>query len=150
WAFRYGDPEYSFAVGSNSGRIKRRVMPAPYTLPHPVIIRTASREASLIRAAQEGWPAFLGIFGADLNHQSQLYRRALADARHPQEVVDTCLRWCSYDWMSVTLADTDAEAQAREEAARVERDAIRARYYERHGQIYGPMIRLGSGKSAAD
>jgi len=139
WAFRTGDSEYSFAVGFNKGRIKRRVMPAPYRMPHPTIIRTASRDSGLIRAAQKGWPAFLGIFGANLQQQTQLYRRALADARHPPEVVETCLRWCSYDWQSVTLAPTDEEARAREMRAHADRDAIRARYYQRHGQIYGPM-----------
>src|SRR6476469_10270479 len=56
WRFQYGDPEYSFSVGSNSGRIKRRIMPSPYSKPYPTIIRVATREAGIVRAAQKRWP----------------------------------------------------------------------------------------------
>jgi len=149
WAYRAGDPEYSFSVGSNSGRIKRRVMPAPYTLPHPILIRTASRESGLVRAAREGWPAFLGIFGADLSEQMRLYRGALTVAHHPPDVVENCLRWCSYDLFSVTLAETDAEARTREKIAHAERNAIRERFTKRHGHIYGPMPGGGQGETIA-
>jgi alkanesulfonate monooxygenase SsuD/methylene tetrahydromethanopterin reductase-like flavin-dependent oxidoreductase (luciferase family) len=66
WDFNYGDPEYSFSVGANSGRIKRRLMPAPYSKPYPTLIRVATREAGIVRAAQKGWPVFVGVLGADL------------------------------------------------------------------------------------
>ena len=72
WDFEYGDPPYEFSIGTYNGVIKRRIMPAPYTLPHPTIIRAASREAGLVRAAQKGWPAFLGIFGANWPDQDKL------------------------------------------------------------------------------
>ena len=77
WSFKYGDPEYTFKVGSNTGTIKRRVMPAPYSKPHPTIIRVATREAGLIKAAQKGWPVFVGVLGADLAETMQTYRKAL-------------------------------------------------------------------------
>ncbi len=125
WSFRDGDPEYTFSIGDYSGRIKRRVMPAPYTKPHPIIIRTASRESALIRAANMGWPAFLGIFGADLREQVRIYRTALVEAKHPPEVVANCLRWCSVDWLSVCVAETDEEANAREKVAQAEQMAVR-------------------------
>jgi len=112
WSFKYGDPEYTFKVGSNTGTIKRRVMPAPYSKPHPTIIRVATREAGLIKAAQKGWPVFVGVLGADLAETMQTYRKALDAANHPQEVKDNCLRWCSYDWIGVTVAATDEEALA--------------------------------------
>jgi alkanesulfonate monooxygenase SsuD/methylene tetrahydromethanopterin reductase-like flavin-dependent oxidoreductase (luciferase family) len=150
WNFKPGDPEYNFEVGGYKGLVKRRVMPGPYTNPHPTIIRTASREAGLIRAAQKGWPAFLGIFGADLREQTQLYRRALAEANHPAHVVESCLRWCSYDCLSVTLADTDAEAMEREKEAQAETMAIRTSYIARHGKVDGPIIRPKAGQSTAD
>lgn len=150
WNFKYGDPEYSFSVGTNSGRIKRRVMPAPYTRPHPTIIRTASREAGLVRAAHKGWPAFLGIFGADVREQMQVYRRALDEANHPQDVVEHCLRWCSCDWLGVTIAGTDEEALAREKLAQEEMLAIRSRYIARHGKLDGPVIKATPGQSTAD
>jgi alkanesulfonate monooxygenase SsuD/methylene tetrahydromethanopterin reductase-like flavin-dependent oxidoreductase (luciferase family) len=150
WAFRYGDPEFTFEVGGNRGRIKRRIMPAPYTRPHPIIIRTASREASLIKAARNGWPAFLGIFGGDVRQQARDYRAALAEADHPQHVVETCLRWCTADWLAIVVADTDAEAQARGKEAQAEQMAIRRAYMARHGKLDGPVIKPKPGQSTAD
>ncbi len=64
WRFKDGDAPFDFAVGNHSGHIKRRVMPSPYTKRHPIMIRTASRDAGLVKAAQMGWPAFLGVLGA--------------------------------------------------------------------------------------
>jgi len=150
WSFKNGDPEYTFSVGSNSGRIKRRVMPAPYSRPHPTIIRVATREAGLIKAAQKGWPVFVGVLGADLRQQMQLYRRALVEAGHSQEVKDNCLNWCSYDWIGVTVADTDEEALEREKVARAETMAIRGAYIQRHGKMDGPVIKSTPGQSTAD
>ena len=150
WGFKYGDPEYSFSVGSNSGRIKRRIMPAPYSKPYPTIIRVATREAGIVRAAQKGWPVFVGVLGADLREQMQLYRRALDEANHPQEVKDNCLRWCSYDWVGVTVAATDEEALEREKLARAETMAIRSSFIQRHGKMDGPVIKATPGQSTAD
>jgi alkanesulfonate monooxygenase SsuD/methylene tetrahydromethanopterin reductase-like flavin-dependent oxidoreductase (luciferase family) len=150
WSFKNGDPEYSFSVGSNSGRIKRRIMPAPYSRPYPTIIRVATRDAALVRAAQKGWPVFVGVLGADLGATMQVYRRALDEANHPQNVKDNCLRWCSYDWIGVTIANTDEEALAREKVAREETMAIRGDYIRRHGKLDGPVIKATPGQSTAD
>ena len=141
WGFKNGDPEYSFAVGSNTGLIKRRVMPAPYSKPYPTIIRVATREAGLVKAAQKGWPVFVGVLGADLSETMQTYRRALDAANHPQEVKDNCLRWCSFDWIGVTVAKTDEEALAREAVAKAETLAIRTSFASRHGRIDGPVVK---------
>jgi alkanesulfonate monooxygenase SsuD/methylene tetrahydromethanopterin reductase-like flavin-dependent oxidoreductase (luciferase family) len=150
WAFKYGDPEYSFQVGANKGRIKRRVMPAPYSKPYPILIRAATREPALIRAAQKGWPAFLGIFGSDLAHAMQVYRTALEAANHTPEVKERCLRWCSFDWLGVTVADTDEEAIERDKLAKAEQIAIRTDWIQRHGRLDGPVIKPTAGKSTAD
>lgn len=150
WGFKYGDPEYSFSVGANSGRIKRRIMPAPYSKPHPTIIRVATRDAGIVRAAQKGWPAFLGVLGADLREQMALYRRALDQANHPKDVRDNCLRWCSYDWVGVTIAHTNEEALAREQLARAETMAIRSSFAKRHGRLDGPVIKTAPGPTAPD
>ncbi len=149
WNFKSGDPEYTFSVGANSGRITRRVMPAPYTKPHPIIIRTASREASLIRAGKMGWPAFFGIFGTDAREQMRIYRQALDAANHPPDVVENALRWCSFDWLSTVVAPTDAEAKEREAIAKAEQMAIRRRYIERYGVLEGPVIKAPAGKATA-
>lgn len=141
WSFKNGDPEYSFAVGSNTGLIKRRIMPAPYSKPYPTIIRVATREAALVKAAQKGWPVFVGVLGADLRETMQTYRRALDEANHPQAIKDNCLRWCSYDWIGVTVAATDAEALEREKIAKAETMAIRTSFAARHGRIDGPVVK---------
>jgi alkanesulfonate monooxygenase SsuD/methylene tetrahydromethanopterin reductase-like flavin-dependent oxidoreductase (luciferase family) len=125
-------------------------MPAPYTKPHPIVIRAASRESGLLRAAQHGWPAFLGIFGSDLRAQARLYYDALESAGHPEHVVETCRRWSCCDWLSVTLGETDADALARERAAQAEQMALRSRYIERFGKIDGPVIKPTPGKSTAE
>jgi alkanesulfonate monooxygenase SsuD/methylene tetrahydromethanopterin reductase-like flavin-dependent oxidoreductase (luciferase family) len=149
WSFKNGDPEYSFSVGSNSGRIKRRVMPAPYSKPHPTIIRVATREAGLVRAAQKGWPVFVGVLGSDLRETMQTYRRALDEANHPQHVKDNCLRWCSYDWIGVTVAGTDEQALEREKVAKAETMAIRTGFAQRHGRIDGPVIKSPPNQSTS-
>lgn len=141
WSFKNGDPELSFSVGSNSGRIKRRIMPAPYSKPYPTIIRVATREAGLVKAAQKGWPVFVGVLGADLRETMQTYRRALDEANHPQQVRDNCLRWCSYDWIGVTVAATEEEALEREKIAKAESMAIRTGFAQRHGRLDGPVIK---------
>jgi alkanesulfonate monooxygenase SsuD/methylene tetrahydromethanopterin reductase-like flavin-dependent oxidoreductase (luciferase family) len=150
WTFKYGDPEYSFQVGSNKGRVKRRVMPAPYSKPHPNIIRAATREPALIRAAQKGWPAFLGIFGSDLHHQVHLYRKTLEAANHPQHVKENCLRWCSVDWLAVTVAATDEKALELDKIAKAEQMAIRENWIKRHGALDGPVMKSTAGKSTAE
>ncbi len=137
WSFKYGDPEYSFSVGCNCGRIKRRIMPAPYSKPYPTIIRVASREAGLVRAAQKGWPAFLGRAWGRFAPTDAALPACARGANHPQEVKDKCLRWCSYDWVGVTLADTDEEALDREKIARAETMAIRTSYVQRTARWMG-------------
>ena len=82
--------------------------------------------------------------------QMQLYRSALEEADHPQHVKDNCLRWCSYDWVGVTVAGTDEEAQAREELARAETMAIRGSFAKRHGRLDGPVIKTAPGATAPD
>jgi alkanesulfonate monooxygenase SsuD/methylene tetrahydromethanopterin reductase-like flavin-dependent oxidoreductase (luciferase family) len=150
WSFKDGDPEYHFAVGTNRSKIKRRVMPASYTKRHPIIMRAASRESALIGAAQKGWPTFLGIFNANLRDQTRKYMKALAEANHPQDVVDDCLRWCTRDWISVVVAKTDDEAKALEKEAQAEQMAIRGRFAKKYGRLDGPVLRPKPGQSTAE
>ena len=94
-----------------------------------------SRSGARPRRTTHGWPAFLGVFGSDIRHSAAIYRRALAAANHPADVVETCLRWCTVDWISVTVADTDAEAlKAREKLAQAEQLEIRKRFVSRFGK----------------
>ena len=151
WDFRTGDPEYVFKTPTHQGAIRRRVTPAPYRRNHPLVIRTASRDASLVAAAKNGWPVFLGATGATATpaEQWRTYRAALAKEDHAPEVIADCLRWSTIDWLSVVIADTDAEAQKRLDLARAERTVMRKRYSEQHGPLHGPLARARTGLSNA-
>lgn len=150
WAYRTGDPQYDFQIPTHKGSIRRRVVPAAYRKRHPIIIRTASRDAAVVTAAQNGWPAFLGTFGASLADQTRLYWETLAAANHPPEIVAECRRWCTTDWLSVVVADTDEEAQANAIKGRAEHLQIRQRFVERYGPLEGPIGHKVAGKSTAD
>jgi hypothetical protein len=93
---------------------------------------------------------FVGVLGADLREQMQIYRRALDAANHPQHVKDNCLRWCSYDWVGVTVAETEEKALEREKLARAETMAIRTSYVKRHGPTDGPAMKSVSAQSRPD
>jgi alkanesulfonate monooxygenase SsuD/methylene tetrahydromethanopterin reductase-like flavin-dependent oxidoreductase (luciferase family) len=151
WAFRTGDPEYVFETPTHRGRIRRRVTPAPYRKRHPTVIRTAGRETSLQNAVKNGWPIFCGRSGsiADAAAQFRHYREELAKTNHPPEVIAECLRWCTVDWLSVVVADTDAEAQRRFAAARGEMVAMRQSFAQRFHAIHGPLSRHGQRDAAA-
>ena len=152
WQYQTGDPEYTFETPVYKGGIVRRVVPAPYRKRHPTIIRTAARDAAVVNAAENGWPAFLGVFGSEspLIDQVRLYRRVLAQQNHPQDVIDECLRWCTVDWLSVVVADTDEQAWDKARAARAEHLSVRQRFVEAHGPLEGPVIHRKAGESNAD
>jgi len=151
WTYRTGDPEYTFETPTHKGTIRRRVTPAPYRKRHPTVIRTASRDAAVTTAAQKGWPIFLGTFNSELSLLDQIrkYRKGLADANHPEEVVEECLRWCTSDWLAVVVADTDAEAQERAEVAKAEHLKMRDQYNESFGPIHGPVVGQSPGQPSA-
>jgi alkanesulfonate monooxygenase SsuD/methylene tetrahydromethanopterin reductase-like flavin-dependent oxidoreductase (luciferase family) len=151
WQFRTGDPDYTFEMPTHRGDISRRVVPAAYRKRHPIVIRTASRDAAVVTAAENGWPAFLGTFSSEspLIDQVRSYRTVLAASNHSQEIIDECLRWCTCDWLSVVVADTDEEARASAAVASAEHLALRQYYVERYGEMHGPVVRKKAGQSAA-
>lgn len=151
WDFRTGDPEYVFETPTQKGAIRRRVTPAAYRKRHPTIIRTASRDASVVKAAKMGLPASLGTFSAESSLQVQLsaYRTTLAQSGHSRAVVEDCLRWCTVDWLAVVVADTDAEAVAGAARAKAEHLAMREAYSAAYGPIIGPVVARNPGASAA-
>jgi alkanesulfonate monooxygenase SsuD/methylene tetrahydromethanopterin reductase-like flavin-dependent oxidoreductase (luciferase family) len=147
WDFKTGDPEYHFDIPTHEGTIRRRVKR------HPTMIRTARLDPALINAAQKGWPVFMGsTFGGEspLVDQVRMYRKALAEANHPPEVVEECLRWCTCDWLSVVVADTDAEAEANVAKGRAEALAVRQRFVERFGPMEGPVKQRKAGESMSE
>ncbi|HEV2574412.1 LLM class flavin-dependent oxidoreductase [Methylocella sp. CPCC 101449] len=149
WDFKTGDPDLIIDTPVYKGTVRRRVTPAPYRKHHPTVIRTASRDASVIKAAQRGLPAFLGTFGSEspLEDQIRMYREALIAAQHPQPVIDECQRWCTCDWLAVVVADTEEEAQARAQLARAEHLAMRQKYISEHGPLHGPVVHKKANES---
>jgi alkanesulfonate monooxygenase SsuD/methylene tetrahydromethanopterin reductase-like flavin-dependent oxidoreductase (luciferase family) len=147
WTFRNGDPPYHFETEVYTGDVVRRIVPAPYHKDHPTIITTARREPALIRAARNGWPVFIGTWGDHdfLVDQLRTYRQVLHDSNHPPEVVEECVKWCTYDWLSVVVADSDDEARRRAAAAREDRMEARRIATAKHGRsTEGPSRRGGS------
>ncbi len=147
WAFKNGDPPYRFETEAYKGEIVRRVVPAPYRKAHPTIITTARREPALIRAAQNGWPVFIGTWGDHefLVEQMRTYTQILHECNHPRDVVEECLKWCTYDWLSVVVADSDEEARRRAVEAREDRLQARNIAAAKHGRsTQGPSHRGGS------
>ena len=143
WDFKTGDPALEFRTPLHSGTIRRRVTPSPYRRHHPTVIRTAGRDASVVKAAQKGWPAFLGTFAAEstLENQIRLYRETLAASGHSRETIAECLRWCTCDWLAVVVANTDEEAQALAAEARAEHLAYRDAYVAKNGPMHGPVAK---------
>ncbi len=151
WDFRTGDPTYEFSLPTHRGSVQRRVMPAPYRKRTPTIIRTAARNAAVVDAAQNGWPAFLGVFGSEspLADQFHLYYETLMAANHPPDVVAHCLKWNTCDWLSVVVAETEEQAHAKAEEAKAEAVAIRQRYTDKYGSIQGPVMHRKPEQSVA-
>jgi alkanesulfonate monooxygenase SsuD/methylene tetrahydromethanopterin reductase-like flavin-dependent oxidoreductase (luciferase family) len=139
WDYKNGDPAYAFETERYRGTIVKRPVPAPYHKHHPHIIVTARRPEAFERAAQKGWPIFLGTGqqGNDqlLIDQINTYRSALMAAEHPQEVVDECLRWACYDVMNVSVAATEELAQENAEKARADRNAMRDVFTARNARL---------------
>jgi alkanesulfonate monooxygenase SsuD/methylene tetrahydromethanopterin reductase-like flavin-dependent oxidoreductase (luciferase family) len=131
------------------------VVPAPYRRQRPTIVRTASTEPATLAAADRGWPVFLGTMGMNLPEQWTTYRRALAAAGHRPEVVEDCLRWCTADWLSVLVADTDEQAEAAAAEAKAERLAERERFFQKYrrgvlGPVAGDVLSSDAFRTGAD
>ena len=109
--------------GPFKGEVLQRIAPAAYTPRHARLMPVAMKEASMRRAAENGWPAFIPAFtppqigGREpLTHVTKYftaYRDALTAAGHSDEVVADALGWTTHTYQCVHIAETDE--QAREE-----------------------------------
>jgi alkanesulfonate monooxygenase SsuD/methylene tetrahydromethanopterin reductase-like flavin-dependent oxidoreductase (luciferase family) len=109
-------------------------------LPEPMT-RTARNDDATREAAERGWPAFLGAFGADLTTQLPLYREALEAAGHADVVLDDCLRWSTVDWLSVVVTEREEDAERLVGLARRERLQLRERFLAHAPEpVHGPAI----------
>src|SRR3954452_12368806 len=85
--------------------------PRPYTKPHPVLIRAASGEASMLELARQGRPFLMNVQSmAVTSRRVELYRKTMREAGYGEERIARTLAEC-WVWRNVFVAETDAEAE---------------------------------------
>jgi alkanesulfonate monooxygenase SsuD/methylene tetrahydromethanopterin reductase-like flavin-dependent oxidoreductase (luciferase family) len=109
WAKRIDDPPVHFETPNFKGDVLERIVPAPYTKPHPKLIGVAGRDSSIQRAAANGWPVYVGAFDQGWRNL-RAYREALAAAGHDAKVLTHCMDWTTVTFQGMFVAETDEEA----------------------------------------
>ncbi len=126
--------------------------PAPFTRPHPYVLRAASSEHGMLDVARQGRPFMMNVqSNAETQRRMDLYRRTLqeigCDEAKIAENVDQC--WV---WRNVCVAETDAEAARIAvpafEAMQAKRTEMRERVYREQGVSLQPMPAPGSAPAA--
>ncbi len=85
--------------------------PRPFTRPHPITIRAASGEASLVDLGRQGRPFLMNVQSNETTrHRVSLYCRAMRDGGHGEQAVSRNLG-DSWIWRNVFVAETDSEAE---------------------------------------
>ena len=115
-----------------------KLRPAPYTKPHPYLIRACSGEASMLDMARQGRPFLMNVQTDETTqHRMDLYRKTMAesgfDDAHIARAVDE-----TWVWRNIFIAETDAEAEKIGvplfEAQREQRGKMRARILKERGE----------------
>lgn len=127
WAKTMDSAPVKIDNGPFKGEVLQRIAPAPYSPGHARLMPVAMKEASMRRAAEHGWPAFIPAFtppkigGTEpLTHVTKYftaYRDALLAAGHADDVVADALSWTTHTYQCVHIAETDE--QAREELEQI-------------------------------
>jgi alkanesulfonate monooxygenase SsuD/methylene tetrahydromethanopterin reductase-like flavin-dependent oxidoreductase (luciferase family) len=85
--------------------------PRPFTKPHPVIVRAASGEASLLELARQGRPFLMNVQSMTVTRDRvELYRTTMHEAGYDEEAIARNLEDC-WVWRNVFVAESDAEAE---------------------------------------
>jgi alkanesulfonate monooxygenase SsuD/methylene tetrahydromethanopterin reductase-like flavin-dependent oxidoreductase (luciferase family) len=129
--------------------------PRPYTKPHPIVIRAASGEASMLEQARQGRPFLMNVQSMAVTRQRmESYRKTMRESGHDEERIARNLEDC-WVWRNVFVAETDAEAerlgvpafQAMVEA----RAALRNRIYRETGlRIEVPASDLPTARASVE
>jgi alkanesulfonate monooxygenase SsuD/methylene tetrahydromethanopterin reductase-like flavin-dependent oxidoreductase (luciferase family) len=109
WGKRIEDEPLAFETKYYRGTVVERVVPAPYRH-RPQFMGVAMRDASIERAAAQGWPVFVFGGGPDARRRLRLYREHLSAAGHTPEVLAHCMGWTTHTFVSAVVADTDEQA----------------------------------------
>ena len=129
--------------------------PRPFTKPHPIIVRAASGEASMLELARQGRPFLMNVQSMAVTRQRmQLYRATMREAGHSDARVAGSLDNC-WVWRNVFVAETDAEAEhvgvPAFQAMVESRAALRNRIYRETGmRIAVPESDLPSARASVE
>lgn len=116
-----------------------RLRPAPFTKPHPYVIRAASSEEGALHLARRGLPFLMNVQSNETTAKRLgLYRETMAAAGFDAAHVARCMDE-SWVWRNVVVAPTDAEAERigipAFEAMQEHRKELRERIYAEQGII---------------
>jgi len=122
--------------------------PAPYTRPHPYVIRAAATEHGMIDVARQGRPFMMNVQSNAVTAQRMdLYRKTLREAGLDDAAVARNVEQC-WVWRNVCVAETDAEAERIAvpafQAMQAMRTAMRNKVFEEQGASIVPMPAPGS------
>ena len=126
--------------------------PAPFTKPHPYVIRAAATEHGMLDIARQGRPFMMNVqTNAETARRMVLYRAALRETGLSDEAVEQRVSEC-WVWRNVCVADTDAEAERIAvpafHAMQELRAAMRHRVYAEQGVSIVPMPAPGTAPPA--
>src|SRR5215469_5912015 len=129
--------------------------PRPYTKPHPMLIRAASGEGSLLELARQGRPFLMNVQSMAVTRaRVSHYRKTMREAGFDEERIARNLEQC-WVWRNVFVGDTDAEAESvgvpAFQAMVESRAALRSRIYRETGmRIEVPQSDLPSTRSSVE
>lgn len=128
------------------------VRPAPFTRPHPQVIRAASSEHGMLDIARRCRPFMMNVqSNAETARRMELYRAALRDAGCDEAAVAANVDQC-WVWRNVCVAPSDAEAERIAlpafAAMQQQRSAMRERIYREQGVSLVPMPAPGTAPPA--
>jgi len=85
--------------------------PAPYTRPHPPVIRGSSTDPSLIELARRGQPFLMNVQSLETTgRRVGLYRQTMREAGYDEARIAANLA-ASWVWRNFYVAESDAEAE---------------------------------------
>lgn len=121
WAKQPEDAPISFENGPWRGKVVQRIAPAPYSPGHAPLMPVAFKDASVRRAADHGWPAFIPAFSPPIiNNLEPLthvtrhfnkYRALLLAAGHDRARLDHALGWTTHTYQCVHVAPSADQAR---------------------------------------
>jgi alkanesulfonate monooxygenase SsuD/methylene tetrahydromethanopterin reductase-like flavin-dependent oxidoreductase (luciferase family) len=121
WTKDMLDEPVQFDTGHYRGAVVQRIVPRSFRRPYPLMMGVALREASIERAVNYGWSAFIPDFVPPFPEDNSpspkfleslnAYRDALNGSDHSQTLKHELLDWTTHTYQCVHVAETDAQAR---------------------------------------